>query len=46
MVIIYEAWSRSITADGKSLAACTGWGRVGSVNPGTTVLHLLTACVF
>lgn len=41
MVIIYEAWSRSITADWKSLPACTGWGWVGSVIPGTTVPHLL-----
>ncbi len=41
IVIIYEVWSRSITADWKSLPVCVGWGWVGSVNPGTTVPHLL-----
>lgn len=44
IVIIYEAWSRSITADWKSLPVCAGWGWVGSVNPGTTVPHLLAIC--
>lgn len=44
MVIIYEAWSRSITTDWKSLPVCTGWGWVGSVNSGTTVPHLLAMC--
>lgn len=55
MVIIYEAWSRSITTDWKSLPVCKGRSLVGSANPGTTVPHLLaihfdqlakTQCVF
>ena len=39
MVIIYEAWSRSITTDGKSLRVCLGWGIVASVNPETLAHH-------
>ena len=41
MVIIYEAWSRSITTDGKSLRVCLGWGIVASVNPETLAHHQL-----
>lgn len=45
LVIIYEAWSRSITADGWSLSVCTGWGWAVNVNSECTIFHLLANCV-
>ncbi len=44
IVIIYEIWSRSITADWKSLAVCTEWNWVCRVNSGSSVPHLLAIC--
>ena len=41
VVIIYEAWSRSITTDGKSWHVCLGWGIPAIVNPETLAHHQL-----